>query len=146
MRDRESIDTSKVLKGELRQFPEDLTTLSLIETQVRRVPEDTALVFGDTRLTYAEVNAKANELAAGMIATGVRSGDLVPIVTANGPDLPIAMVAVMKSGAAFVPVDKDWPKERLTNVIRQLNPRSVRAVSGAISFPRALLANRRRNK
>ncbi|MEO6084911.1 MAG: amino acid adenylation domain-containing protein, partial [Umezawaea sp.] len=83
---------------------------TLIEAQVDRTPDAVALLDAETSLTYAELDARANRLAR-RIGTG--PGDLVGVVLPRSVDLLVALVAVLKSGAAYVPVDADYPAARI---------------------------------
>ena len=119
------LSASHVLRGEFFPLPNDVTVLTLFERQAQRVPDHSAVVFGDQALSFAQLDAKANGLAVALRDRHVSRGDLVPIVCRSGIELPIAMLAVLKVGAAFVPVDSEWPARRLTSVIRKLGPKVV---------------------
>jgi non-ribosomal peptide synthetase component F len=81
----------------------------LVEEQVRRTPAAVALVFGDERITYAELNARANQFAHHLIADGVRRGELVGVCVDRGPDLVVSLLAVLKTGAGYLPLDPSHP-------------------------------------
>ncbi|WP_342149801.1 non-ribosomal peptide synthetase [Methylorubrum sp. SB2] len=82
-----------------------------------------ALVHGDRRLTYAELNARANALAHALIRRGVGREDRVALRLTRSPDAFISILAVLKAGAAYVPVDPEAPQERRDTVIRQADAR-----------------------
>ncbi|MFJ2746377.1 condensation domain-containing protein, partial [Streptomyces sp. NPDC087440] len=75
------------------------------EEQVARTPGATAVLFEDARLSYAELNARANRLARFLVGRGVGPEGLVALVLPRSPELLVAMLAVLKAGAAYVPVD-----------------------------------------
>lgn len=106
-------------------YERERTILHLFENCARRDGERPALTFGEQGLTYAQLDGKANSLAALLHARGVRAGELIPIVTAGTLELPIAMIALWKLGAAFVPIDVGWPQERLRVILSELKPRVV---------------------
>ncbi|MFH0787407.1 MAG: amino acid adenylation domain-containing protein [Pseudomonadota bacterium] len=85
----------------------------LFEAWVERTPEATAMVFEDERLTYAALNARANQLAHTLIALGISSEEPVAISLPRSPALVIALLGVLKAGGAYVPLDPDYPAERL---------------------------------
>jgi arthrofactin-type cyclic lipopeptide synthetase C len=98
-------------------FPAGRCIHELFEDQVARTPQATALVFEDTSLSYAELNAQANRLAHHLIARGVRPGDFVALALPRSADLVIAQLAVLKCGAAYVPLDLEHPTERLRFIL-----------------------------
>lgn len=89
----------------------------LFEETARRFPNRRALEFNDTSWTYAELNQSANRLAAWLIEEGVGRGQCVPIWLPRGPLQQIAMLAVLKAGAAYVPIDAGCPPDRVAFVV-----------------------------
>ncbi|HEY0555761.1 MAG TPA: amino acid adenylation domain-containing protein, partial [Thermoanaerobaculia bacterium] len=83
------------------------------EAQVDRAPEAVALSFGDERLTYGELEAGANRLAHHLQDRGVRPGDRVALLLERSAEMVVAILAVLKAGAAYVPVDPTYPAERI---------------------------------
>lgn len=84
----------------------------LIEAQAERTPEAIAVVCGDQQLSYQAFNQQANQLAHYLRSLGVRSGDLVAISAERSPALLVAFLAVLKTGAAYVPLDPAYPHAR----------------------------------
>jgi non-ribosomal peptide synthetase component F len=80
-----------------------------IEAQVARTPAARAVVFGDERVSYAELNARANRLARHLRGLGAGPGALVGVCLERSADLVAARLAVLKSGAAYVPLDPSYP-------------------------------------
>ena len=89
----------------------------LIEQQVGLTPNATALVFEDEQLTYSELNQRANQLAHYLIAQGVKPEDKVGIAVERTIDMVVSLLAVLKAGGAFVPLDPNYPQERLAYMI-----------------------------
>ncbi|MGF6358332.1 amino acid adenylation domain-containing protein/non-ribosomal peptide synthase protein (TIGR01720 family), partial [Paenibacillus sp. 4624] len=85
----------------------------LFEQQVERTPEALAVVYEDSRLTYAELNAKANRLAYILRTYGVKPEQVVGILAGRSTELLIGVLAVWKAGGAYVPLDPDYPAERI---------------------------------
>jgi amino acid adenylation domain-containing protein/natural product biosynthesis luciferase-like monooxygenase protein len=85
----------------------------LFEAQALRTPEAVAVVFDGSQLTYAELERRANQLAWHLRATGVQVGDRVALCLERSPEMIVSVLAVLKMGAAFVPVDPQYPAERL---------------------------------
>ncbi|MEC5161348.1 MULTISPECIES: non-ribosomal peptide synthetase [unclassified Janthinobacterium] len=87
------------------------------ERHAARRPDAPALVFGDATLSYAELNAKANRLAHHLVALGVRLETTVGIAVERSIDMVVGLLAILKSGATYVPLDTDYPAERLRYMI-----------------------------
>jgi amino acid adenylation domain-containing protein/thioester reductase-like protein len=107
------VSDSAVMIGENVLRPGSLTVLDLIEQAALMAPDETAVVYAGTRMTFSELDQSATKIAATLAAAAVPRRSLVPIVLRTGPLLPAAMLGVMKSGAAFVPLDPSSPPSRL---------------------------------
>ncbi|MFK2889528.1 condensation domain-containing protein, partial [Dyella flagellata] len=83
------------------------------ERQAALTPESIALVCEQTQLNYAQLNARANQLAHYLIQCGIGSEQIVAIALPRSPELVIALLAVLKAGAAYLPLDPDYPPDRL---------------------------------
>jgi amino acid adenylation domain-containing protein len=97
-------------------FP-DATLHALVEAQVERTPEAPAVTFGTTTLTYAQLNARANRIAHRLIAEGVGPETLVAVCANRCADLPAALLGVLKAGAAYLPLDPEYPADRLAFMV-----------------------------
>ncbi|WUL16650.1 non-ribosomal peptide synthase/polyketide synthase [Amycolatopsis sp. NBC_00355] len=91
----------------------------LVERQAAWTPDATALVFEGADVTYGALDTEANRLARHLIAEGVRHGDLVGVHIGRGPRLAVALLAVLKAGAAYTVLDPDFPAERLVGALRR---------------------------
>ncbi|MDH1459526.1 non-ribosomal peptide synthase/polyketide synthase [Delftia tsuruhatensis] len=89
----------------------------LFEHQVDERPQATALVFGDECISYAQLNRRANHLAHRLIAEGVGAEVRVGIAVERSVEMVVAVLAVLKSGAAYVPLDPGYPAERLAHMV-----------------------------
>ncbi|SFA91721.1 non-ribosomal peptide synthase domain TIGR01720/amino acid adenylation domain-containing protein [Delftia tsuruhatensis] len=89
----------------------------LFEHQVDEQPQATALVFGDECISYAQLNRRANRLAHRLIAEGVGAEVRVGIAVERSVEMVVAVLAVLKSGAAYVPLDPGYPAERLAHMV-----------------------------
>ncbi|HEX8127476.1 MAG TPA: amino acid adenylation domain-containing protein [Pyrinomonadaceae bacterium] len=94
-------------------FPKDACLHQLFEAQAAQTPEAVALVFEDTELTYAELNRRANRLAAYLQKLGVGADARVGILMERSPELVVSLLGTLKAGAAYVPLDPSYPAERL---------------------------------
>lgn len=89
----------------------------LFEAQVEQAPEATAVVFEDQRLSYRELDTKANQLAHHLIEMGVQSDTLVGVYVERSLDLSVATMGILKAGGAYVPLDPNYPKDRIAYMI-----------------------------
>jgi amino acid adenylation domain-containing protein len=98
------------------------TLAALFERQARDNPDRTALAAGDLTLSYDEANRRANKLARLLTALGAGPEKIVALALPRSVDMVIAMLAVTKSGAAFLPVDPDYPADRVAFMISDADP------------------------
>ncbi|HEX8362163.1 MAG TPA: amino acid adenylation domain-containing protein, partial [Longimicrobium sp.] len=99
------------------EFPADNSVHALFEAQAERTPDAVALVYGDCSLTYAELNTRANRLAHRLRERGVGPDTRVAVLVPRSAELVIAELAVLKAGAAYVPVDPAFPAERIAFMV-----------------------------
>ncbi|MFJ4527361.1 amino acid adenylation domain-containing protein [Streptomyces nigrescens] len=120
--------------------PAPVALPALFEEQVRRRPAAPALTCGDTTLSYGELNARANRLARLLVARGAGPERLVALVLGRSMDLVVAVLAVLKSGAGYLPLDPAHPVERVRQVLADAAP--VLVVTGeplAVPDPQIVL-------
>ena len=98
------------------------TLHGLFEAQAARTPEATALVFEGQQLSYAQLDWRANRLARRLIELGVARDDLVGICVERSVELVVGLLAILKAGAAYVPLDPGYPAERLAFMLRDAAP------------------------
>jgi len=97
-----------------RPYPRGVPIPDLFDAQVRARPEAEALAWGDTRLTYADLDARANRLAHHLVRRGVGPESRVGVLLERGIDLVVSILAVLKAGGCYVPLDPAYPPERLS--------------------------------
>jgi amino acid adenylation domain-containing protein len=95
----------------------------MVAEQAARTPDAAAVALGDRSLTYAQLEARAGRLAARLRAQGVAPGMRVGICLERSPEWVVAVLAVMKSGAAYVPLDPAHPEARLAQLLRDAGAR-----------------------
>lgn len=102
-------------------YSSDKTISELFEKQVEKTPDTTALIFEDISFTYRELNEKANQLAHYLRSNGIKNGNIVGIMLNRSPELIISMLAILKSGAAYLPIDPTYPENRINYIISDSN-------------------------
>ncbi|GAA4632968.1 hypothetical protein GCM10023196_068620 [Actinoallomurus vinaceus] len=107
-----------------------VTLADLFEAQVARTPDAVALVYEGAGLTYAEFDARANRLAHYLGECGIGPESRVALALPRSFDLLVAMYAVVKAGAAYVPIDSDHPVDRLAYVLADTDPVLVLTTAG----------------
>ncbi|MED1018427.1 non-ribosomal peptide synthase/polyketide synthase [Bacillus atrophaeus] len=97
------------------------TAYQLFEEQAERTPDHPAVKFENSRLTYRELNEKANRLARTLRNCGVQADTLVAIMAERSLEMIVSMIAIWKAGGAYVPLDPEYPKERLQYLLNDAN-------------------------
>ncbi len=95
-------------------YPKNSTIQRLFEVQVERGPDAIAVVYGDEKLTYAELNRKANQLAHHLTGLGIGPDVLVGMYLERCPAMIVGMLGILKAGGAYLPLDTNYPQERLS--------------------------------
>lgn len=96
-----------------RDMPGDLCVHDLVARQARRTPDAIAAVCGDTDLTYSQLNRRADQLAQHLQSLGAGPGKLVGICVSRSLQMLVGLLGILKSGAAYVPLDPAYPAQRL---------------------------------
>ncbi|WP_208453628.1 non-ribosomal peptide synthetase [Burkholderia gladioli] len=103
-------------------YPEDVCLHQQFEQQVERTPDAVALVFEEQTLSYAQLNARANQLAHELIALGVQPDSRVGICLQRSSAMVVGLLAILKAGGAYVPLDPAYPGERLAHILIDADP------------------------
>ncbi|MGW1681155.1 amino acid adenylation domain-containing protein [Saccharopolyspora sp. NPDC002376] len=98
------------------------TLPQLFEEQVTRTPDSVAVTCGEERLTYEELNARANQLAHHLIDLGVGPEQLVALALPRSAELVVSLLAVLKAGAAYLPLDPGHPADRIAYIVGDAQP------------------------
>src|SRR5262249_37276429 len=94
----------------------------IFERQVELAPQATAICYEGYRLTYSELNGRANQLARHLGTLGVGPNQLVGIYLERGLDVVVAVLGILKAGGAYLPLDPDYPSGRLTYMLKDSAP------------------------
>ncbi|MDQ3917453.1 MAG: AMP-binding protein, partial [Acidobacteriota bacterium] len=106
-------------------YPSDVPVHRLFEEQAARTPGATAVVYADTRLSYAELNESANRLARRLLKHGVERDGPVGLFVERTPEMVVGLLGIMKAGAAYVPLDPTHPPQRLGFMLEDAGARLV---------------------
>jgi amino acid adenylation domain-containing protein len=99
-------------------YPADRTINELFEAQAAKTPDAVAVVYGEQRLSYAELDQRANQLAHHLRSLGVGPETLVAICVERSVEMVVGLLGILKAGGAYVPLDSTYPKERLAFMLR----------------------------
>lgn len=116
--------TNKYNKTNVK-YDDSKTIVDLFEEMVKSKPNDTAVVCNGNALTYIELNQKANQLARYLSKNNIEKGDLVCIMTSRSFEMVIGLLAILKLGACYVPVDPSYPPERINYLIENSNSKAI---------------------
>ncbi len=105
-------------------YDKNKTIVELFEEQVSKTPENIAVVFEDKCLTYDELNRKANSLAFVLRKMGVQPNDFVAIIADRSLEMICGVYGIVKSGAAYVPIEPTYPKERIQYMLGDCKPKA----------------------
>jgi amino acid adenylation domain-containing protein len=112
-------ERADLVDGGLRaEFPADTCPHRRFEAQAALRPDAIAVSCGDERVTYAELDGRANRLAHRLLEAGVRPGKLVGLCAERSVDLVVALLGILKAGGAYLPVDLSYPDERIAFMLR----------------------------
>ncbi|MCP4706902.1 MAG: AMP-binding protein, partial [candidate division Zixibacteria bacterium] len=107
------------------EYPDEKTINDLFETQARKRADNIAVVFGDVYITYDEVNKKANQVARLLRKQGVEPDNIVAIILDRSIEIIIGILAVLKAGAAYLPIDPDFPVDRIKFMLKDSGVKNI---------------------
>ncbi|WP_209015743.1 non-ribosomal peptide synthetase [Roseibium sp. RKSG952] len=113
MSDRDKAQVTSGFNSGVVEFPEDLTIVDLFQKQVNLNPSSTAIIDRERQITYRDLDDASNRLARYLIGLGIGFEAPVGVCLDRSPELVIALLAIMKAGGAYLPLDPDYPQDRL---------------------------------
>ena len=116
------------------EYDKSKTVIDYFEEQVNKTPDNIALVFGDNCLTYKELNEKANQLAYYLVNNGVKSGDSIGILIHRSLEMIIALIATLKVGASYTPLDPEYPIDRINYILKDGNTKTLLVNSSTLDI------------
>ncbi|MGG4399816.1 amino acid adenylation domain-containing protein [Paenibacillus amylolyticus] len=100
------------------EYPRDWTVTDAFESMVSEQPEHEALLYGTESVTYGQLNERVNRMTTLLKRRGIKPGDYVGLLTHRKPEMIIAILAILKAGGTYVPLDPKFPEDRLTYILR----------------------------
>ncbi|RAP29410.1 hypothetical protein C2W64_03759 [Brevibacillus laterosporus] len=95
------------------EYPLHITIAEWFDSQVKRTPDYLAVYYEGQTLTYLELQKKSNQLAHFLRKKGVQAGDIIPLLARPSIEMIVGLWGIVKTGAAFLPIDPDYPKSRI---------------------------------
>ncbi|NFG32566.1 amino acid adenylation domain-containing protein, partial [Clostridium botulinum] len=106
-------------------YPKNKTIQELFEEQVEKTPNNIAVVFEDKKLTYRELNEKANSLARVLRDKGVKADSIVAIMVERSIEMIVGIMGILKSGGAYLPIDPSYPKSRIEYILEDSKSKTL---------------------
>lgn len=113
------------LNKEKHDYGNVLSLIEIVENQVNKTPQDIAVVYKETTLTYKLLNEHANQLSDYLLKQGISARDFVGVKMERTEKLLISILAILKTGATYVPIDVNYPEERITYIEKDSNCKLV---------------------
>lgn len=106
-------------------YPKDKSVIELFEEQVEKTPDNIALIFEDKKITYKELNERANSLANYLIYNGIRVNDKIALLMKRSEKLIISLLAILKCRATYIPLDITYPEKRINYILNNSKPKFI---------------------
>jgi amino acid adenylation domain-containing protein len=123
--DHETQERIRALNRTDRSYPRESTIQQEYEHQVAKAPDATAVVFGNRRMTYRELDQRSNQLAHYLHRAGAHAESLVGVHVERSLEMIVSFLAILKAGAAYVPLDPHQPEDRLRQILEESRPTCV---------------------
>ncbi|MEO8224219.1 MAG: amino acid adenylation domain-containing protein, partial [Gammaproteobacteria bacterium] len=118
--------TARPPQGEVAAaYPRDMTLVGLFAAQAAQTPDATVVICGGSKLSFGELDAASSRLAGALLERGLAPATRIAVILDRSPDLIVALLAVLKAGSAYIPLDPAYPAERLAHVFGNSRPAAV---------------------
>lgn len=117
MSDEAILEMTDSFNQTAREYPKDQDVSDLVWEHAHTTPDKRAASFSDVHLSYRELTDRAQQLAMYLSGKGIKANDLVGVCLNRNEDLLVTLLAVMRAGAAYLPLDPDYPQERIDNIL-----------------------------
>ena len=130
-------------------YPKDKTIATLFEEQAQKTPNNTAIIFENQKMTYKELNEKANSLAYYLRNTyNIKANDLVGIMVNRSFEMLISILAILKAGGAYIPIDPAYPQARINHMLQNGNAQLLltsKKLTDKINYKNTILVDLQNN-
>ncbi|MFC2099378.1 amino acid adenylation domain-containing protein [Candidatus Bipolaricaulota bacterium] len=133
--DCEAQERFRALNQTDRSYPRESTIQQEFENQVAKTPDAIAVVFGSRRMTYGELSRRSDHLAHHLRRAGAQPESLVGVYMERSPEMIVSLLAILKAGAGYVPLDPHQPRGRLQRIIELSRPACVLSHSDVAGIP-----------
>lgn len=106
-------------------IPKNITVIDIFEEQVKKTPDKVAVKYEDKKVTYADLNMKANIVARKLRKLGVKQDDFVAMFTEISIEMIVGIYAILKAGGAYVPMDASYPEKRIQYMLQDCKPKAI---------------------
>ena len=106
-------------------YPKEKSIVSLFEEQVVKTPHHIALVYKEKSITYERLNDKVNQLVHYLLSFDIEQDELIPICIERSVEMVVGILAILKVGGAYVPIDASYPKERIDYILNDCNAKII---------------------
>ncbi|NRT88955.1 non-ribosomal peptide synthetase [Clostridium beijerinckii] len=124
----QNTDRNKILSfscGKKVEYNNNISIIDLFEEQVKKTYDNTAVIFDNKKICYGELNEKANSLSKELNNIGIKKGQFVPVLSQNSFEYITSIIALMKIGAIFIPIDTNWSQNRISLIFDELKPQLI---------------------
>ena len=107
------------------EFPKDKTVVEIFEERAAKTPDKTALIYEGEKITYKELNERANQVAHLLRQKNIGREDRVALLCQRGIEMVIGIYGIIKAGAAYVPIDPEYPQDRIDYIFENSNSKAA---------------------
>lgn len=137
-------DRAQILQGfnnNSREYPVNETIDRLFEAQVTKTPDRLAVSYKNNHLTYQELNQRANQLAKLLLQLNIKPGEFIAVVKARDIDFLISILAILKVGGVYIPIDSTYPPARIEYMVTDARVKTILTDAGSLATLNELIRN-----
>lgn len=107
------------------KYGKNKNIMDLFEEKVKKFPQNTAIVCDDEKITYDQLNKQANQLANYLIKNNINKTDIVGVMISRSIEMVVSLIAILKIGATYIPIDPKYPEERVLYLVENSNAKAI---------------------
>lgn len=123
--EKEESIVKKIFNNTKKNYPLEKTVIDVFEEQVEKTPERTAVICGEIKLSYSQLNERINILAHELVKKGIKAGDFVGIIAERSVEMMVGIYAILKTGGAYIPIDPSYPNSRIQYILADAKPKVI---------------------